>query len=127
MPMNVRTSILEAALGNPIEQADGTWQIEFEFKPTDPTFGGHFPGHPILPGVYQVEMARLACEKVRQESLVLQRIIRSKFLKPVGPGERICVRLRLKEEEASIRGDARFYVAESMVGETKLILKASGA
>lgn len=57
-------------------------------------FAGHFPGHPILPGVVQIgwvihfaaEMFGLGREVVSMEQI--------KFRRPIGPGTRLALTLR---------------------------------
>ena len=73
----------------------------------EPFFNGHFPGHPIMPGVLVVEaMAQAGCilllsEVVdREKKLVyFTGIERAKFRRPVTPGDQ----LRLEVEVLSFR------------------------
>ena len=67
--MSMRDSIAAARIGEPRQNAEGATVFEFKFDPEDPTFAGHFPGHPILPGVFQLEMVRIAAERVLNCSL----------------------------------------------------------
>lgn len=60
-------------------------------------FQGHFPGHPIMPGVLQVEAMFQLCHLVVGKELdpqgtqdvFLQKLSRVKFRKPVTPGDRL--------------------------------------
>lgn len=59
-------------------------------------FEGHFPGHPVLPGVVQVDWsARYACERlgVRGEFRAAENL---KFHAVVTPGMRLTLSLELK-------------------------------
>ncbi len=56
-------------------------------------FAGHFPGHPVLPGVAQVGWAARCAREVFGFSTDPLRIDRVKFLKPVRPGEHLGLEL----------------------------------
>ena len=64
-----------------------------------PALAGHFPGHPVVPGVVLLD-AVLAAVRAR-ENLALQSIPVAKFLKPVLAGERIELRLRFATSPAA--------------------------
>lgn len=73
----------------------------FIFPDTFPGFDGHFPGNPILPGVIQTILGELStaealCEEYPLENLTLHNITRCKFLRPVKPGEEVCLQFKLK-------------------------------
>jgi 3-hydroxyacyl-[acyl-carrier-protein] dehydratase len=54
-----------------------------------PSLEGHFPGHPIVPGVVILDEMIKAFKKERGEASKIKRIPSVKFLFPVKPGERI--------------------------------------
>lgn len=64
---------------------------------TDPVFEGHFPGHPVMPGVLLIEgMAQAAgilllheLEDRANKLLYFTGIERARFRRPVVPGDRV--------------------------------------
>jgi len=84
-------------------------------------FQGHFPGHPIMPGVLQVEameqVAEIAVGKKLDPSgkgdIYIKSLKRVKFRKPNNPGDRILIEVEIKKIEnneaeisASIRNNS---------------------
>jgi 3-hydroxyacyl-[acyl-carrier-protein] dehydratase len=120
--MNVRENIASSRVNGPAPQPDGTHVFEFRFPAASPVFSGHFPGRPLLPGVFQLEMARMAAEQVLCCKLRLRMIPRSKFQSPVLPEELVSMRLKLSCNADAIHAHARFSVGGRMAGETQLIL-----
>ena len=120
--MNLRETIAAARLGEPQPNADGTTTLEFKFSVGDPVFAGHFPGRPILPGVFQLEIARFATEVVLKYPLGVREIRKSKFQRPVLPGEVVRVELKLSEKDGTIQALAGFSVGGQAAGETILLL-----
>ena len=104
--MNMRDSISAARVSGPVPQADGSSQFEFNFSAEDPVFAGHFPQRPILPGVFQLEIVRLAAEWVQSRKFAVREIARSKFQRPILPGEALKLSLKLSAtgDEVSARG-----------------------
>jgi 3-hydroxyacyl-[acyl-carrier-protein] dehydratase len=65
-----------------------------------PWFSGHFPGHPVLPGIAQLGMVM---DLVRRSSITpmeLEAISRVRFKKMVGPLDRITVEVVPKADKA---------------------------
>ena len=120
--MNLRTSINTARLGGPGQGADGTAVFEFRFGGSDPTFAGHFPGGPILPGVFQLEMTRAAAEWTLDGALIVCEISKAKFQRPILPEETVRLALKLSEAGERVRARALFTVAGQPAGETVLSL-----
>ncbi len=91
----------------------------------EPFFVGHFPGHPVMPGVLMLEAmaqtsalhARLKLGDLTGERIVyLMGIDRAKFRKPVVPGD------RLELHSTLLRGGGRIWKfrGEAKVGEQKV-------
>jgi 3-hydroxyacyl-[acyl-carrier-protein] dehydratase len=83
--------------------------VSLSVAPDHPTFAGHFPGQPLLPGVTllaEVLEATLSQPDLAQQLGTAPRISAVKFLAPVRPGAQLTVRL-----EPGPRG-LRFEVRE---------------
>jgi 3-hydroxyacyl-[acyl-carrier-protein] dehydratase len=122
----MRDSIVAAQIGGPAREGEGLSVFEFRFGADDPTFAGHFPGYPILPGVFQLEIARWASEQVLQCSLAIREIKKGKFQRPILPAEIVRLELKLKEVEGAVRAHAAFSVCGQKAGETNMTLWRSG-
>ncbi|MEF3192236.1 MAG: 3-hydroxyacyl-ACP dehydratase FabZ [Campylobacterales bacterium] len=95
-------------------------------------FQGHFPGHPIYPGVYIIEgMAQAGGilafkssanpEEYANKVVYFMSIDGAKFRSPVKPGDRLEYRLSVLKHKAAIwvlKGEA--YVDDKMVAEAEL-------
>jgi len=120
--MTMQESIRQAQTGGVQTNADGSARVEFCFPADDPTFAGHFPTRPLLPGVFQLEMARLAAEAVLKCPLSVREIIKARFLRPIIPEETVRVELKLAGKPDTIQVRARFSVTGQAAGETLLLL-----
>lgn len=71
--------------------------------PADVVFHGHFPGAPVLPGIYLIEnMAQTGCfliaredEKADERLYVLARVTNCSFTRPVRPGETVLTEVEI--------------------------------
>jgi 3-hydroxyacyl-[acyl-carrier-protein] dehydratase len=120
--MTMRDSIAAARKAGPLLLADGALAFEFNFSADDPTFAGHFPGRPILPGVFQLEIVRMAAEWVLHSRLSLQEVVRGKFQRPVLPGETLKLSLKLSEAEGAVSVRGNFVFGGQATGEAFLKL-----
>ena len=75
-----------------------------------PWFSGHFPDHPIVPGIAQLKMVADIIARARQESLWINRLTRVKFKKIVKPGEH----LEIRAEATSTTGLYSFHITHEM-------------
>ncbi|MDQ0140660.1 AMP-binding protein [Cupriavidus necator] len=72
-----------------------------------PAMAGHFPGHPIVPGVVLLDHAMLALGRALGRPLAVAQASMLKFLSPVRPGERVEV-LHQSEPAADGNDTIRF-------------------
>ncbi|HEV7613187.1 MAG TPA: hypothetical protein VGO37_15005 [Steroidobacteraceae bacterium] len=86
-------------------QAAATIQSPIEVPPDHPSFAGHFPKFPILPGAVLLDEALQAIQRTRGIDLEEWRIATVKFLDVVHPGDA----LRL-EHAATAAGLIRFTI-----------------
>jgi 3-hydroxymyristoyl/3-hydroxydecanoyl-(acyl carrier protein) dehydratase len=61
--------------------------MQFSIAPDHPSLPGHFPGHPVVPGVLLLERVLDAIESAHGPLGAL-RLPQVKFLQPLLPGER---------------------------------------
>lgn len=79
----------------------------------EPFFQGHFPGHPIMPGVLLLEamaqtggvmaLMSLTPEEAKKKVLYFMSIDKAKFRKPVTPGDQVRFELKLIKARGPIR------------------------
>ena len=94
----------------------------------EPFFPGHFPGHPVMPGVLIIEaMAQVACilailssdESVRSKVTYFASIDKARFRKPVVPGDQ----LRFEIEATGCKRGIWIFSAKAFV-DGKLVAEA---
>lgn len=94
----------------------------------EPFFTGHYPDHPVMPGVLIIEalaqtgaVAALSKEENKGKLIFFGEIKKAKFRKPVEPG---CL-LRLETKMVKVKGpvgigEAKAYVGDELVVEAEL-------
>jgi len=100
---------------------------------SEPAFQGHFPGHPIYPGVMILEgmaqaggilallSAGLSEEEIKQKVIYFMSIDGAKFRKPVKPGDKLEYRIKVaKLRKNLIVLDGEAYVDDQLVCEAQL-------
>jgi 3-hydroxyacyl-[acyl-carrier-protein] dehydratase len=120
--VTIQHSIAAARIGEPKKNAEGASVFEFRFRADDPVFAGHFPNRPLLPGIFQLEMARVATESVLGCPLAVREISKAKFQRPVLPDGIMRLELKLSETAEIIQARANFSVQGQAAGETILLL-----
>ena len=97
----------------------------------EPFFNGHFPGHPVMPGVLIVEALAQACglliflsaqEKNSKRLFYLVKVDNAKFSALVVPGDQLILDVELRR---TIRKMGQFvckaYVGDKKVAEAELL------
>lgn len=95
--MNPSQDVITARRGNPEPTAAGL-QARYRFAPDLPVFAGHFPGRPLVPGVYLLAaMADLLQRSEQADAAAPVEVTglrRVKFRAAVPPDQDILVTLR---------------------------------
>jgi 3-hydroxymyristoyl/3-hydroxydecanoyl-(acyl carrier protein) dehydratase len=91
----------------------------------DPAFAGHFPGHPILPGVVQIDWALRLAEPLIGTQARAARRFRAKFIRvitpgPGGDGSGLILSLRLDRARSSLLFEYRAGGALASTGQIAL-------
>ena len=100
---------------------------------SEPAFQGHFPGHPIYPGVLILEgmaqaggilalkSAGLSEEEIKSKVIYFMSIDKAKFRSPVKPGDKLDYKVDvLKLRKNLIVLDAKAYVGDTLCSEAEL-------
>src|SRR5512139_2274010 len=96
----------------------------------EPFFQGHFPGHPVMPGVLIIEaMAQVAGilaylssdEEIRNKVSYFMAIDNARFRKPVVPGDQLRLEMETTMNRRGIWGfNGKAYVQEKLVADADL-------
>jgi UDP-3-O-[3-hydroxymyristoyl] N-acetylglucosamine deacetylase/3-hydroxyacyl-[acyl-carrier-protein] dehydratase len=95
----------------------------------EPFFQGHFPGHPIMPGVLQLEaMAQVASILMLKSANnagkvgYFMSVDKAKFRKPVVPGDVLIISAELTKHRGNIaRAVGQITVNGEIVSEAELM------
>ena len=100
---------------------------------SEPVFQGHFPGHPIYPGVMILEgmaqaggilalkSAGLSDEELQSKVIYFMSIDKAKFRSPVKPGDKLEYKIKvIKLRKNLIVLDGKAYVDDTLVSEAEL-------
>ena len=120
--MNMRDTICRAKTSGPTTQPDGAVEFQFCFPAEEPVFAGHFPKRPILPGVFQLEMSRLAAEWTLKSPITLSEVSKAKFLRPIAPGDPVRLLLKCSETAGQFLVRSTCFVRGQPAGESQLRL-----
>jgi 3-hydroxyacyl-[acyl-carrier-protein] dehydratase len=101
---------------------------------SEPVFQGHFPGHPIYPGVMIIEgmaqaggvlafksMDLASQEEIENKVVYFMSIDNAKFRAPVTPGDQLIYKINvIKNKGAVWQLDAKAYVDDKVVAQAEL-------
>jgi 3-hydroxyacyl-[acyl-carrier-protein] dehydratase len=63
-----------------------------------PSLAGHFPGHPVVPGVVMLGEIMNAIREMAKEKIEFVGMPSAKFMSPLNPGETLTIRLHQERE-----------------------------
>jgi 3-hydroxymyristoyl/3-hydroxydecanoyl-(acyl carrier protein) dehydratase len=81
--------------GSPVD--DLRSHVTVDVPMDHPCFAGHFPGHPVLPGVVLLDEVVAAAERHLARPLQALQVRVAKFHAPVRPGAQLCIELTGRE------------------------------
>jgi len=101
---------------------------------SEPVFQGHFPDHPIYPGVMIIEgmaqaggvlafksMDNVTQEEIENKVVYFMSIDKAKFRAPVTPGDQLIYKISvIKNKGAVWQLDAKAYVDDKVVAQAEL-------
>jgi len=101
---------------------------------SEPVFQGHFPDHPIYPGVMIIEgmaqaggvlafksMDNASQEDIENKVVYFMSIDKAKFRAPVTPGDKLVYKINvIKNKGAVWQLDAKAYVDDKVVAQAEL-------
>ena len=98
----------------------------------EPFFQGHFPGHPVMPGVLILEaMAQTGAvlmfskEENKGKIPLFAGIDKARFKKPVYPGDRLIIKVEIVKMVRGIgKAKAEVYVDDNLVAFAELLFTA---
>ena len=98
----------------------------------EPFFQGHFPGHPVMPGVLILEaMAQtggvlmFSKEENKGKIPLFAGIDKARFKKPVYPGDRLIIKVEIVRMVKGIgKAKAEVYVDDNLVAYAELLFTA---
>lgn len=106
-----------------VELVPGEYAVaEKDILPTEEVFKGHFPGHPVYPGVLQLEamaqtgaVAVLAQPEAKGKIILFARADDVRFRRPVVPGDTLRIEMRLTKSRGPVgKGEGRVYVGSDL-------------
>ncbi len=89
--------------GHRPKQGEASAAASFVIAPDHPAMAGHFPGHPVVPGVVLLDHAIILIGAALAQPLEIFQIGSVKFLSPVSPGEPVTL-----THETDARGTIHF-------------------
>ena len=123
---DLRNGIARARCGPPEVDSDGSLCQRFIFAADFQGFAGHFPGHPLLPGVVQLLIAQTLVEAAMGSRQLLGEVVGAKFLEQLLPGREIVARCRARDA-SRLAWNARLEVEGRLAASFQLHFRSAVA
>jgi 3-hydroxyacyl-[acyl-carrier-protein] dehydratase len=104
------------------QSTPGSIKVQVRFDPSHSVFAGHFPGQPVVPGVFLVEIVRSAVSEVVGKQVQVIEATNLKFMQMVDPDRNPVLLLDcsfVKEEEGILKVDATFSAGDLLFAKMK--------
>ena len=95
----IRREIRNALSVTPYPDGNG-FEAEFSLNGDFTGFEGHFPGNPVMPGIYLVTACLLAAGEALGSSVKMSRLRSAKFFSPVAPGDKVAIKASFVKRDA---------------------------
>lgn len=118
MLKDIQAALKEVTLGD----QPGQIEARFCFDDKHAFFAGHFPGRPLLPGIFQIGLVREAAVASTGIQYDLVRVVKAKFADEVRPGETIRLQAFLSEDKDP-RISATLWNSRGVAGKVSLVLR----
>jgi 3-hydroxymyristoyl/3-hydroxydecanoyl-(acyl carrier protein) dehydratase len=85
-------------------------------------FKGHFPGHPLVPGILEIEAVRTVVERSLGARLRILSVVKAKFLREIGPDEKIELTAKFTGEKKELTVDGTLWIASEKAAQIQLTM-----
>jgi len=89
-----------------------TFTATITLDPGHPVFAGHFPGQPVVPGVFLVEIISSVISQMTGKKLIVTEIANIKFLSMIDPSEHSVLLIDgsiVEEQDNAFKVSGRIY------------------
>ncbi len=101
--------------------------MRFTVPADHPCLPGHFPGHPVVPGVVVLDRVLEAVESATGRPAGRLRLPQIKFLQPLLPMQEAQVELQPVEGQAGDRWRFRVHHGEALIASGEIVAVADAA
>jgi len=94
--------------------------VEVDINQEHNVFEGHFPGNPVVPGVFLIQMIRETIEVLQQKKFSIEKAAEIKFLNMVIPQQSSHLLLEIQKR---VKSDNPFAFSITVSGNETIFLK----
>lgn len=103
-----------------VSRTPGTYRARLRLEPESPCFAGHFPTHPILPGIAHLSLALDGCRELLGQRASLVALHGLRFRMPLLPGDTVELTVTRPPEAKTLRFELRR--AEALASSGSFVL-----
>ncbi len=124
----LKKEIDELVVVNPEDASSTNIEVTLAFPADFIGFSGHFPDNPVLPGICSVLTVVSIVERLICSTLILEKIIKAKFLSVIKPNDNIKFTIDCIDgfkNIGCIEVHADFYKSEQKAGHIEMVLRSN--